>query len=178
MSCERCSLEWTATGAQFAQPYIFKKLFTKEPIEFKDMCETRSTKDSLYLDMNEGLPEGEHNYVFVGKTGLFTPVREGFGGGELLREKEGKYYAVTGTKGYRWMETEVLVSLGKEDCVDEDYYLDLTKEAEKNISKYGDVKWFCELEEYDDIPTTYCSECKANGTSDCNLCAKAMNEED
>ena len=27
--------QWTATGAQFAVPYVFKKLFSKEPIEFE-----------------------------------------------------------------------------------------------------------------------------------------------
>ena len=46
--------QWTATGAQFAVPYTFKKLFTKEPIEFEDMCETKSVTSALYLDMNEG----------------------------------------------------------------------------------------------------------------------------
>lgn len=48
--------EWTATGAQFRQPYVFKFLFSKEPITFDDMCEVRNVKSALYLDMNEGLP--------------------------------------------------------------------------------------------------------------------------
>lgn len=49
--------EWTATGAQFQVPYVFKKLFSKEPIEFKDLCETKEVKSALYLDMNEELPD-------------------------------------------------------------------------------------------------------------------------
>ena len=49
--------EWTATGTQFAVPYVFKKLFSKEPIEFADMCETKSVTSSLYLDMNESLED-------------------------------------------------------------------------------------------------------------------------
>lgn len=49
--------EWTATGKQFAVPYVFKTLFTKEPIEFGDLCETFSVKSALYLDMNEKLPD-------------------------------------------------------------------------------------------------------------------------
>lgn len=49
--------EWTATGTQFQVPYVFKKLFSKEPIEFEDMCETKSVTSALYLDMNEGLPD-------------------------------------------------------------------------------------------------------------------------
>lgn len=50
--------EWTATGAQFAVPYVYKTLFTKEPIEFEDLCETKSVKQgALYLDMNETLED-------------------------------------------------------------------------------------------------------------------------
>ncbi|MEE3472021.1 MAG: DUF5906 domain-containing protein [Butyrivibrio hungatei] len=50
--------EWDATGTQFAVPYVFKKLFSHEPIKFKDMCETKSVaKGELYLDMNEALPD-------------------------------------------------------------------------------------------------------------------------
>lgn len=50
--------EWTATGKQFAVPYVFKTLFSKEPIEFSDLCETFAVKEgSLYLDMNEYLPD-------------------------------------------------------------------------------------------------------------------------
>ena len=47
--------KWTATAAQFQVPYVFKTLFSKEPIIFDDMCETFSVKSALYLDMNERL---------------------------------------------------------------------------------------------------------------------------
>ena len=49
--------KWTATGTQFAVPYVFKKLFSREAIEFEDMCETKSVKTAIYLDMNEDLPD-------------------------------------------------------------------------------------------------------------------------
>ena len=49
--------EWTATGTQFAVPYVFKKLFSKEEIVFEDMCETKSVTTALYLDMNENLSD-------------------------------------------------------------------------------------------------------------------------
>ena len=48
---------WTATGAQFQHPYIFKTLFSHEPIEFDDLCETKSVTSALYLDMNENLTD-------------------------------------------------------------------------------------------------------------------------
>jgi hypothetical protein len=133
--------EWTATGAQFAQPYVFKTLFSKEPIAFEDMCETKTVSSALYLDMNENLGE-EHNYHFVGKAGSFCPVKSGCGGGLLVREKDSKYYAAGGSKGYRWLEAEVIKSLGKEDDVDRKYYDELVDDAVKDISEFGDFEWF------------------------------------
>lgn len=134
--------EWTATGAQFAHPYVFKRLFSKEAIKFEDKCETKSVSSSLYLDMNEDLTEDEHNYIFVGKVGSFCPIKPGCGGGLLMREKDGKYYAVTGTKGYRWMEAEVVKELNKEDSIDESYFVSLVDQAVHDISSYGDFDWF------------------------------------
>lgn len=50
--------QWTATAAQFQVPYVFKTLFSKEPITFDDMCETKQvSKGALYLDKNEHLPD-------------------------------------------------------------------------------------------------------------------------
>lgn len=48
---------WTATGAQFAHPFVFKKLFSHEPMEFWDFCEVKTVKTALYLDLNEKLPD-------------------------------------------------------------------------------------------------------------------------
>ena len=50
--------QWTATGKQFAVPYLFKTMFSHEDITFSDMCETFAvSKGNLYLDMNENLPD-------------------------------------------------------------------------------------------------------------------------
>ena len=135
---------WTATGAQFAVPYVFKTLFSHKEIEFKDVCETKSVSSALYLDMNES---GEHDYRFVGKVGLFCPMKPGCGAGELMRQsedKEGnvKYGAVSGTKGYRWLESEVVVGNHLEDQIDDSYYIHLVDVARETISKYGDFEAF------------------------------------
>ena len=145
--------EWTATGKQFQVPYVFKKLFSKEEIKFEDMCETMSVSTSLYLDMNETLPEGEHDYHFVGKVGAFCPIKAGCGGGELLREgkdKDGnvKYSAATGSKGYRWLESETVKLLGKEGDIDKSYYNAMVDTAIETISKYGDFRQFQSDESY------------------------------
>lgn len=202
--------EWTATGKQFAIPYVFKTLFAKEPINPADMCETFSVKTALYLDMNENLPdvtayekelskmedkykkgllsdttfesEGQrlwelikegHKYQFVGKVGEFCPVKPGKGGGILCREQNGKFYAATGTTGYRWLESELIVKkleekelvideetgkkkeiqkaeeiLGNEDIIDRSYYNKLVDDAIATISKFGDFERFASEDPY------------------------------
>lgn len=176
--------EWTATGTQFQIPYVFKKLFSKEPIEFEDMCEAKAVSSALYLDLNENLPDVSlwesvravrdkrsnqwtkkdqrlydeykhisdeeldeliapgHSYRFIGKVGQFCPIKDGCGGGVLYREKDGKYYAATGSKGFRWLESELVKELGIEADIDKAYYDQLVNEAVKSISQYGDFEWF------------------------------------
>ena len=134
--------QWTATGTQFQVPYVFKTLFSKDPIEFEDMCETKQVSTSMYLDMNEELPEGEHNRVFIGRVGLFCPIKPGCGGGELVRENKDKFDSVVGTKGYRWLESDMVKELGKEKDIDKSFYKNLVDKAVKSISEYGDFEWF------------------------------------
>lgn len=172
--------KWTATGTQFAVPYVFKTLFSKEPIQFNDMCETKnSAVGPIYLDMNESYPdvtaeekqfknleskykkgelsdtlfenecaslreriEAGHNYIFVGKVGLFCPIKPGCGGGTLVCKRDDKYSAVTGTKGYRWLESEIVKQNGKEDDIDKTYYNKLVDDAVSTISEFGDIEWF------------------------------------
>lgn len=205
--------EWTATGKQFAVPYVFKTLFSKEPVTINDMRETFSVKSALYLDMNEKLPdvseyekeyeklfkkindpkrldedmssecerieelskliEDGHDYRFVGKVGEFCPAKPGKGGGILCREQNGKYYAATGTTGYRWLESETVLKKvdetttviddetgekkeiakateipGVNDIIDRSYYQKLVDDAVDSISEYGDFEWFVSDDPY------------------------------
>ena len=140
---------WTATGTQFQVPYVFKTLFSKQPIDFEDKCEVKSSKEgALYLDFDENLPEGEHSYRFVGKVGQFTPIKEGCNGARLLAKREDKktgetkFVGVTGTIGYRWMESEIVRMTNKQDLADENYYISLVNDAKDAVCKYGDFEWF------------------------------------
>lgn len=134
---------WEATGLQFKVPYVYKSLFSHEPIVFDDMCETKSvTSGAIYIDFDEGLADGEHNYAFVGRVGRFCPMKPGTGGGVLYRVKDDKYAAVTGTKGWRWMESEMVSLLNKQDDVNLDYYKAQVNDAVEAISQYTDFEWF------------------------------------
>lgn len=144
---------WTATGLQFQIPYVFKTCFSHEKIIFKDMCETKEVKSAIYLDMNENLPEGEHDYKFVGKVGLFCPIQSGHGGGMLYREQKKKdgslgMNSVGGTKGYRWLESEEVTKSKKEKYIDKSYYETLVNEAIDTISQFGDYEWFVSDDPY------------------------------
>lgn len=177
--------KWTATAKQFQVPYVFKTLFSKEPVTFNDMCETFETKTALYLDKNEDLPnvvihENElkkmedkykkglvsditfetacselndkiavgHDYHFVGRVGQFCPIKPGCGGAVLYRKQGEKYYAATGTTGYRWLESAMVKELGKEADIDKSYYNKLVDDAVEAISKYGDFEQFISDDPY------------------------------
>lgn len=139
---EKIETPWTATGTQFQVPYVFKTLFSKSPIVLDDMCETKQVSTALYLDMNEQLKEDEHDYHFIGRIGKFTPVKPNCGGGLLMREKDGKYSFATGTKDYRWLESDLIRKLNKEDIIDISYYSKLVDEARDSIAEYTDVEEF------------------------------------
>lgn len=143
------SREWTATGTQFQIPYVFKTLFSHEPVVFADLCQTKTvSKGAIYLDKNEDLPEGEHNYIFVGRVGSFCPIKPGCGGAVLLRESgandagEKTYAAVGGSKGYRWLESEMVHELQMEKDIDRSYFDKMADDAADAIAKYGDFEWF------------------------------------
>ncbi len=148
---------WTATGDKFSQPYVFKTLFSHEDTDINDLSEVKSVKSALYLDMNEGLPEGEHNYIFVGRVGQFVPVKDGYGGGELMRlsgyDENGnpKYAAAEGTKGWRWKETEVVKSLNQKEQINIEYWRQKIDDVIATLSEYGDVDRFLSDAPYEEF---------------------------
>ena len=224
--CKKHGGKWTATGTQFQVPYVFKKLFSKDPIEFEDMCETKSVTSALYLDKNETLPDvshyekeltnrnkkaknpddkvrlnqdmsdltdedltdliaAGHSYHFVGKVGQFCPIKDGCGGGVLLREGKDadgniKYDAATGSKGYRWLESEMVRELNKDQDIDKSYYNNLVDGAVNEISKYGDFEWFVSNEpvskpKQNNIP--WLAPCGRDEFESCYECPHFHNDE-
>lgn len=177
---------WSATGAEFQHPFVFKTLFTHEPISFRDLCETKQVKEgAMYLRFNgvekeigepsdeilvNELGESDPGYgdTHVGRSGMFVPInpnQDMFQGGQLLRIKDGKEYAVTGTKGYLWAEAEMIRTLQSgaidrlvferledavegtgsiADVIDMAYYNQVAEEAYQSIAKFGDADEFIE----------------------------------
>lgn len=207
---------WTATGDEFRRPFIFKTMFSGEPLTFDDKCITNTVKDAaIYLDMNEDLQPQEdaekeymrrifnaahpnevkklnkefidvsddelkkivdsaHNYVFVGRVGRFCPVRPGAGGGELLVYRREKFDSVSGSKGFRWLEAEVVKSLGKENDIDPVYFDNQVNEAIEAINKFGDYDRFIDLSRPYTLEKELlvpCGDGKYNTCLDCPSCS-------
>ena len=139
--------QWTATGKQFQVPYVFKTLFSHEPIEFKDMCEVFQVSTALYLDF-------DGSKKFIGRIGEFCPILYDCGGGVLLRDAgNDKFSAVQGTKRpgkipkgepetYFWLESEDVQIMHKEGVIDITYYTHLVDDAVDVISNYCNFEWF------------------------------------
>lgn len=123
--------DWTAVGAQFQHPYVFKTLFSKEPLVFDDYCETKNVvQGTMYLDFN-----GTGNLddmVHVGRTGSFVPVVYG---GDLWRVKDDNKYAVTGTKGYKWVTRDLAIERDKnaELLINMEYFKELVSKARQAV---------------------------------------------
>lgn len=122
---------WHATGAQFQHPYVFKTLLSGEDISFDDLCETRNVaKGDIFIEKGD-------SRRFVGRIGMFVPLVKGGAGGTLLRVADGRDYAVTGTKGWEWLEAETVKELGLEDQIDYTYFDNLVDKARGALQDIG-----------------------------------------
>jgi hypothetical protein len=137
--------KWDAVGAQFQHPYVYKTLFKPDDeITFNDLTEIKSvTKGSIYLDfesVSKPMCMTEGGITFVGRTGRFVPVTEESGGGLLVRIDGEKQTAVSGTKGYLWLEAEVAqpLMLSHDIVVDMQYFDNLVTDAVNALKKFGD----------------------------------------
>lgn len=133
--------KWTAIGAQFQHPYVFKTIFTHDPLEFDDFCETKNvTQGTMYLEFL-----GQEAVVHVGKTNSFIPVLDN--GATLWRIKDEQRYAVTGTKDHLWITRDVAIEREKNGLlkIDMGYFEDLKEKAVKAIMKFCEDDDLCEL---------------------------------
>jgi hypothetical protein len=125
----------------------YEKEFQKAESDYKKGLLSDTTFESTCQRLTPLIATG-HNYRFIGKVGQFCPIKSGCGGGLLMREKDGKYYAATGSTGYRWLESEMVRELKKEADIDRGYYDKLVNDAIETISKHGDFEWFVSDDPY------------------------------
>lgn len=135
------SQHFTAVGKQFQEPYVYKTLFpSEEDVGFTDLLQTRSVNQgSIYMEAVGG--EASER-VFIGRVGVFVPVASD--GYNLWRVKDGKDYAVTGTKGYQWI-TQAMAEQRRADAtldVDYTYFDRMATDAVKTIEKFGSFDMF------------------------------------
>lgn len=134
---------WEAVGTQFKVPFVYKSLFTHQPIDFYDKCETINvTSGSLHLIYENGETTVDN---FVGRIGLFCPMKT-HGGKLIVKRDDGRVASPSGTKDYIWMESDGVKDAGLEDDINIDYYKAKCDEAIDTISKYGDYYQFTEVE--------------------------------
>lgn len=140
---------WTATGAQFQHPYVFKTLFSKEPVEFIDLCEQRAVKTDIWLDMNEGMEnaepyEKELNKCRTKVRKLFKEMEEKCGVSESEWRTTGEWHSHNPECSDNWMNT-----LYSEPILEEEYKAQQLEDKIASLHNYqfvGRVGLFCPIE--------------------------------
>ena len=124
---------WSPTGAEYANTYLLKRVWTKEELVDRDFFITKQSKGHIYL--------GDE---FVGKVGSIYASKTG---AECMwTEDDENFKSVTGTKGYLFKQTD---QFNIED-VDFAYYDKVAIDGLKKIMKVGDIAKIV-----DDMPKDY-----------------------
>lgn len=124
---------WSPVGAEYANTYLLKRVWTKEELVDRDFFITKQSKGHIYL--------GDE---FVGKVGSIYASKSG---AECMwTEDDENFKSVTGTKGYLFKQTD---QFDIED-VDFAYYDKVAIDGLKKIMKVGDITKIV-----DDMPKDY-----------------------
>lgn len=140
---------WHATGSKFAEPVVFKTLFSKEPLMFDDYVQTKSVVDgAIYMATSNDIPDEplEHldDFRFIGKVSSFVAVKPEDGGRSIFRvnQDKGQFGYVNGTKGWGWREAELVRAADEKVVIDEAYYTSVIDDARDAIAAYCDFDNF------------------------------------
>lgn len=124
---------WSPVGAEYANTYLLKRVWTKEELVDRDFFITKQSKGHIYL--------GDE---FVGKVGSIYASKTG---AECMwTDDDENFKSVTGTKGYLFKQTD---KFDIED-VDFSYYDKVAVDGLKKIMKVGDITKIV-----DDMPKDY-----------------------
>lgn len=126
--------------------------------QYKDGTLSDTTFESESERLRKAIAEG-HNYIYIGKIGSFVPILEGCNGANIVNYNSNtcRYGAVTGTKGYRWLETEYVAENHLEDRIDMGYYDERIEDLKEEVAlhcTYGsqapDLERFIDISPYPD----------------------------
>lgn len=157
--------QWSPIGAQFAMPYVLKKLFTGDDVKEEDFAIFKSAKSSIYLG-DRFIGKNANVYASVtgedmfrtGEVDVAKKIQTRWNKGmdpekiakevalsldDVLRIAENGFKpemqttmnSVTGTKGYGW---KLWSDYSGVDDIDVGYYDGLVKDAVDSIYKVGD----------------------------------------
>lgn len=117
--------EWGVTGAILAKPFVFKTLFSHDPIVEEDFAVVKEVKNAaIYLD-------DKH-------IGRIAEIYASLTGHEAKRVMDdGKSGSLNGTKNHLW---RLFSEYQGKDDVDMSYYHDLVEDAYQKIKEVGDPK--------------------------------------
>jgi hypothetical protein len=136
--CQDQEGEWHATGAQFQDPFVFKKLFTKESLTKEDFFITKEVKNASVFLGDKFI--GRLAEVYASKTGE-----------EMFRVVDEKKGSISGTKGYRWRLSR---DWGGHKDIDMSYYKDMAEKALEAIISVGDITIMIDDITEDDVTGT------------------------
>lgn len=150
-----CSKGYLYLDMNEGLPDVSEKEKTLAKVAKKLKKQGMAVEDRLLVDSDDGelqalkeeIRKG-HNLVFIGRVGEFTPIKPGYGGGVLYRVEDGRFYAATGSSGYRWLQSSTVRKYGMEDAIDKSFYTALVDEARKDINDLVDLDFFLS----DDLP--------------------------
>lgn len=146
---------WHATGSKFSEPVVFKSLFSRENLNFDDYVQVKSVQGgAIYMATSNDIPEEplEHldDFRFIGRVSSFVAVKPEDGGRSIFRvdPDKGQFGYVNGTKGWSWMEAELIRSAGEDSvAIDNAYYTSVIDDARDAIAAYCDFDNFVSNDE-------------------------------
>ena len=117
--------------------------------EITDGVWTNRTEQAFEIGNLEGEEEGlwlqPMGYVLTVKGGTCQLAADDDVVYNHYQDKEVQFDAVTGSKGYRWLEAEEVKLLGLEDKYDRNYFDKMIDDAIKQIQEFGSFDRFVDL---------------------------------
>lgn len=140
---------WDATGSQFAEPYVFKRLFSREEVVEDDYAITNQVRSAIYME-DKFIGKIARVYASVSGREMFSVAPHPKAGQPIMKmdkasgtvKDTGEVYPdikkghVSGTKGRLW---KLMSEYTTKDDIDMSYYDGLVKDAVDAISNVGDI---------------------------------------